>query len=57
MIRWCGLGGHWINKGLPMHVAIDGKLEDGLEAQNACCANSGTMSQLKLAKMAVMKEE
>ena len=48
--RWYGLGGHWINMGLPMYVSIDRKPEDGLEIQNACCARSGIMYQLKLVK-------
>ena len=50
--RWYGLGGHWINMGLPMYVSIDRKPEDGLEIQNACCAHSGIMYQLKLVKTA-----
>jgi hypothetical protein len=52
MSRWYGLGGHWINMGLPMYVAMDRKPEDGLEIQNACCARSGIMFQLKLVKTA-----
>jgi Transposase IS4 len=50
--RWYGLGGHWINIGLPMYVAMDRKPEDGLEIQNACCAHSGIMFQIKLVKTA-----
>jgi Transposase IS4 len=52
MSRWYGLGGHWINIGLPMYVAMDRKPEDGLEIQNACCAQSGIMLQIKLVKTA-----
>ena len=52
MSRWYGLGGHWINMGLPMYVSIDRKLEDGMEIQNAACANSGLMYQLKTVKTA-----
>ena len=48
--RWYGLGGHWINMGLPMYVAIDRKPEDGCEIQNACCGKSGIMMQLKLVR-------
>jgi len=33
--RWHGLGGSWINKGLPMYVAIDRKPEDGCEIQDS----------------------
>lgn len=50
--RWYGLGGHWINKGLPMYVAMDRKPEDGLEIQDSCCAKSGILLQLKLVKTA-----
>ena len=52
MSRWYGLGGHWINMGLPMYVAIDRKPEDGLEIQNSACSHSGIMYQLKLVKTA-----
>jgi hypothetical protein len=27
--RWYGLGGHWINKGLPMYISLEKKPEDG----------------------------
>jgi Transposase IS4 len=37
MARWYGQGGHWINMGLPMYVAIDRKPENGCEIQNAAC--------------------
>jgi Transposase IS4 len=55
--RWYGLGGHWINTGLPMYVAMDRKPEDGMEIQNACCAHSGIMLQLKLVKTAEANAE
>ena len=57
MIRWYGLGGHWINMGLPMYVAMDRKPENGLEIQNTCCAKSGIMLQLKLVKTQEMNAE
>ena len=50
--RWYGLGGHWINMGLPMYVAFDRKPEDGCEIQNACCGKSGIMMQLRLVRTA-----
>jgi hypothetical protein len=50
--RWYGLGGSWINEGLPHCVAIDHKLEDGLEIQNAYDAMSGIMARLQLVKSA-----
>ena len=43
MPRWYGQGGHWINHGLPMYVAIDRKPENGCEIQNASCGCSGVM--------------
>jgi len=46
--RWYGLGGSWINLGLPMYVAIDRKPENGCEIQNSCCAKSNIMLQMKL---------
>jgi Transposase IS4 len=52
MSRWYGLGGHWINMGLPMYVAMDRKPEDGCEIQNSCCGNSGILLQLKIVKSA-----
>jgi hypothetical protein len=50
MSRWYGQGGHWINHGLPQYEAIDGKLENGCEIQNAACGRSGVMLRLKLVK-------
>ena len=55
--RWYGLGGHWINMGLPMYLSIDRKPEHGLEIQNACCSHSGIMYQLKLVKTAEANAE
>jgi hypothetical protein len=50
MIRWYGMGGDWINTGLPMYVAMDRKPENGGEIQNACCADSGVMLRLRIVK-------
>ncbi|KAI2492991.1 Transposase IS4 [Fragilaria crotonensis] len=50
--RWYGKGGHWINHGLPMYVAIDRKPENGCEIQCASCGASGIMLRLKLVKTA-----
>jgi Transposase IS4 len=52
MAHWYGQGGHWINMGLPMYVAIDRKSENGCEIQNAACSQSGVMIWLKLVKTA-----
>jgi Transposase IS4 len=46
--RWYGLGGHWIDIGLPHYVAIDRKPEDGCEIQNAACGRSGIMLNISL---------
>jgi hypothetical protein len=48
--RWYGMGGDWINVGLPMYVAMDRKPENGAEIQNACCAESGVMIRLRIRK-------
>ena len=48
--RWYGLGGHWINIGLPMYIAIDRKPESGCEIQNSACGKSGVMLRLKIVK-------
>jgi len=48
--RWYGLGGHWINVGLPMYVAMDRKPENGCEIQNCCDGISGIMMRLIIVK-------
>lgn len=50
--RWYGLGGHWINMGLPQYVAIDRKPENGCEIQDACCGRSGVMIRIKIVETA-----
>ena len=52
MSQWYGQGGHWINHGLPMYVAIDRKPENGCEIHNAACGRSGVMIRLKIVKTA-----
>ena len=54
--RWYGLGGDWINVGLPMYVDIDRKPESGCEIQSACCGKSGIMIRLKLVKTKSCRE-
>jgi len=54
--RWCGLGGSWINTGLPMHVAMDRKPEAGCEMQDSCCGKSQIIMRLKLVKSAAEEE-
>ena len=54
--RWYGLGGNWINIGLPHYVAMDRKPEHGCEIQNCCDAMSGIMLRLKLVKSQAAEE-
>ena len=51
MVRWYGLGGDWINIGLPHYVAIDRKPENGAEIQDSCDGKSGVMLRLKVVKV------
>ena len=46
------MGGHWINKGLPMYVDIDRKPENGCKIllQDCCDARARVMLRLKLVK-------
>ena len=39
--KWYGQGGHWINLGFPMYVAMDRKMEKGEEIKNAACRRLG----------------
>ena len=50
MCRWYGIGGNWINMGLPHYVAMDRKPENGCEVQNCCDGVSGIMLRMKLVK-------
>jgi len=54
--RWYGLGGHWINAGLPNYVAMERKPENGCEIQDACDGRSRIMIRLKLVKGAIDNE-
>jgi Transposase IS4 len=46
--KWNGLGGNWIDIGLPNCIAIDRKPENGWEIQNTACGRSGIMLRLQL---------
>lgn len=46
--KWYGQGGAWIQRGLPMYVALDCKPESGCEVQNAACGRSGIMLRLSV---------
>ena len=50
MSRWYGIGGYWVNAGLPQYIAIDRNPENGCEIQNTADGVSGIMIQLKLVK-------
>ena len=50
--QWYGQGGHWINHGLPMYVAIGRKPENKCEIQNSTCGWSTIMMRLKIFKTA-----
>ena len=47
---WNGIGGLWINAGLPQYITIDRKPENDCEIPNAADGVSGIMIQLKLVK-------
>jgi hypothetical protein len=54
--RWYGLGGEWINIGLPMYIAIDRKPENGCEIQDSACGKSGIMLRIRLVKTSIEEE-
>ena len=47
ILRWYGLGGKWINIGLPMCIAIDRKPDSGYEIQKSACDRSGIMMMIR----------
>lgn len=48
--EWYGLGGSYINIGLPMYTSVDRKPHDGCEIQDAADGESGVMLRLKVVK-------
>ena len=50
IVRWYGLGGHWISVGLPHYVSMERKPEDGCEIQTSCCAETGILCQICVCK-------
>ena len=48
MVRWYGLGGHWIDIGLSFYSDIDRKPESGCEIKTATCTKSGIMIRLEM---------
>jgi hypothetical protein len=55
--RWYGLGGSWIDVGLPTYVAMERKPENGCEIQNVCDGKCGIMMQLCIVKSKDMSED
>ena len=48
--RWYGIGGQYINDGLPQYIEIDLKPENGCEIHNAADGVSGIIMQLDIFK-------
>ncbi len=55
VIRWYGIGGAFVDAGLPMYLALERKLNNGGKIQNLSNMASGIMLHLKVLKLA--KEE
>lgn len=53
MSRWYGLGGDWIDVGLPTYRAIERKPENGCEVKSSACGRSGIMLRLEIVKSAM----
>ena len=45
-------GGHWINLGFPMYVAMERKPDNGVDIHNASCRRSGIMMRISIVKSA-----
>ena len=56
MVRWYGMGGLYVEDGLPMYVSMDRKPDSGLEVQDACCVDSNIMIQIKVVDRAEEEE-
>ena len=50
--RWYGLGGDWMDIGLPHYVALERKPEKGCEIKTACCGRSGILVRMELTRCA-----
>lgn len=57
MIRWYGLGGAYIQLGLPCYIDMERKPDSGAELQDAACVNSGIMIRLKIVDAAEEEAE
>ena len=54
--RWYGIGGEWINSGLPMQVLIYCKPESRCKIQDAATGKLGITTWLRLVKTAMEEE-
>lgn len=50
MSRWYGLGGEWVDVGLPTYRAIDRKPENGCEIKTSSCGRSGILLRMEIVK-------
>ena len=57
ILPWYRQGGHWINLGLAMYMAMDRKPENGADIQNYACGRSGIMIPLRIVKSVNNEEE
>ncbi|KAL3778102.1 hypothetical protein ACHAW5_004096 [Stephanodiscus triporus] len=56
MIRWYGVGGSFVEAGIPHYAAIERKPDNGAEIQNLADVASGIMLRLKIVKSAAEEE-
>ncbi|KAL3815427.1 hypothetical protein ACHAXA_009172 [Cyclostephanos tholiformis] len=56
MIRWYGVGGSFVDAGIPHYAAIKRKPDNGAEIQNLADVASGIMLRLKIVKSAAEEE-
>jgi hypothetical protein len=56
MIRWYGVGGSFVDAGIPHYAAIERKPDNGAEIQNLADVASGIMLRLKIVKSAAEEE-
>ena len=47
MIRWYGIGGPWMDMGLPHYVSIDRKPEDGFGVQKHCVWHNRNYTEVR----------
>ena len=57
ILWWYGQGGHWINLGLLIYVAMDRKPDNGADIHNDAGRRPGIMMQLVIFKSASNEED